>query len=174
VPQQLALYLPGAVNGELGTASEAAFRPGRFPLGGRDRLTSALKGRGDLDVALSSVARGMHGEAVLFTWITGLHGEPLTAEAFPGDIVETEVGPVVVDHAQEPYRVTAGVGMALVSTDGEVVIRYADQFEAVLSGRRGASGVGRDLASALAHEVAMVWPCDPRLHYGEPQQFALR
>jgi hypothetical protein len=163
VPGAVGLALPGAVHGELGPSWDGHFRVGAFPNGGRERILAALRGRVDLETALSDLARNVGGDASLFVWVDRLVGSPLSAEAFPGDIVRTEIGPVVVDHSDEPYRVTARVGMALVASDGEVVLRYRDAFEAVLSRRSDPLRVGRELARALAREVAPVWPCDPRL-----------
>jgi len=169
VPGAVGLALPGAVYGELGPAWQGHFRVGAFPSGGRDRFLAALRGRVDLEAALSDLARDIGGDASLFVWVDRLIGSPLSAEAFPGDIVRTDIGPVVVDHADEPYRVTARVGMALVASDGEVVLRYRDAFEAVLSQRSDPARVGREMARALAHEIAPVWPCDPRLVEAEPE-----
>ena len=165
--------LPGAVHGEMRGCWDGNFRVGRYPVLTRDRLAGALKGRSDLDEALVDIAQSVGGEAVLFTWITELRGDPLSAEGLPGEIIETSVGPVVVDLYDEPYRVTAEVGMALVTSDGDVVVRYADTFEAILSGASRPAHTGRDLAKLLASEVAMVWPNDPRLEIGEPR-FAQR
>jgi hypothetical protein len=163
VPDRVALALPGAVQVAVGETWDGSFRVGRYPVGGRGRLSSALQGRGDLDLALGGVARSVGGAATLVTWIAGLEGDPLTAEAFPGEIVHTRSGSVVIDLADEAYRVRVIVGMALVASDGEVVVRYVDTFEALLSARHGPDRVGRDLAVALAEEVALVWPSDPRL-----------
>lgn len=165
IPPAITQALPGEVGVALGSAGPAHFRPGRYPLGARERIEGALRrDDAELDVVLEAVARGMPGEAALITWVSHLEGEPLTAEGFPGDIIETAVGPVMVDHSDEPYRVHATVGVALVSTTGELVLRYDDNFEAVLSGRDDPDRVGRTVARALADEVDELWPVDPSLY----------
>ncbi len=168
VPAQVAWSLPGAVNGKLGEAQEARFRPARYPPGDRGRVESALRGERELDPVLRGVARSLGGQGALFTWVTELQGDPVTVEGFPGDIIETSSGPVMIDHHQEPYRIQAAVGMALVAWDGEVVLRYDDHFESVLSERNDPARVGRDLADALAAEVSKVWPTDPRFAPSAP------
>ncbi len=167
IPDAIGSTLPGAINGELGARWDGHFLGGRFAPGSRRAIRNALQGKGDLDQALSASARGLdgsHGErAVLVTWVTRIDAEPLTARGFAGDIVQTSSGPVVLDHIEEPFLVDARLGMALVAHDGEVVLRYSDRFETVLSARRGASDAANDLARSLASEVAKVWATDPRL-----------
>jgi hypothetical protein len=72
------------------------------------------------------------------------------------------------DPSDEPYLVSARLCMALVASDGEVVVRYEDRFEGVLSGPDGVHRAGRELARALASEVTKVWAVDPRLMEHEP------
>jgi len=163
VPSEVAVALPGAVHGELGAQWAGQFRVGHYPVGGRDKVRGALRGRTDLEDALSAVAVDVGGDASLFVWVTGRRGTPLTVEGFPGETILTGGGPVLIDLGDEAYRVEARVGMALVAADGEVVLRYTDAFETVLSDGRDAATAGRDLARALAREVATVWPRDPRL-----------
>ena len=109
------------------------------------------------DRLFGEVARSVGGQGTLFTWVDHLDGVPLTAQAFPGQILETPRGPYMVDHGDEPYLVTASVGMALVASDGEVVLRYHDTFETVLSGRYTTERAAADVARRLATEVAKVW-----------------
>ena len=167
IPDAIGTALPGAINGELGARWDGHFLGGRFAPGSRRAVRTALQGRGDLDEALANAARGLDGtaaeRAVLVTWVTEIDAEPLTARGFAGEIVHTSSGPVVLDHIEEPFLVDARLGMALVAHDGEVVLRYSDRFETVLSGRRDASDAASDLARALAVEVAKVWATDPRL-----------
>jgi hypothetical protein len=158
VPGAIALALPGEVQVALGDAWSGRFRSARWPVGGRDRLAAALHRDGSLDDALASLARD--DGLVLVTWVDDLRGDPLTAEALPGEVVHTASGPVIVDLFAEPYRVTAGVGMALVASDGEVVVRYADRFEGLLSASRDSDVVGRELARDLAEQAALLWPTD--------------
>jgi hypothetical protein len=171
VPDQVAMAMPGAIHTRLDGDWTGHFRVGHLPIGARARLETALR-RHDSDAlehTLSDVAAAVGGEATLFTWITELRANPLTSEAFPGDRVDTAAGSVVVDFAEEPYRVEAEVGMALVSADGHVVLRYTERVDSLLSPHRNASRVGRDLASDLASQVVRMWPSDPRLWCHEPE-----
>ncbi|MEZ4322975.1 MAG: hypothetical protein R3F61_36250 [Myxococcota bacterium] len=163
IPHALGVALPGAVNGALGARWDGQFLQGSFAPTTRSALRSALRGKGDVDEALAATVRGLDGSAALITWVTELEGRPLTATGFPGDIVVTDSGPVVLDHIEEPYLIDAQVGMALVARDGEVVLRYTDRFSTVLSARRDSAAAAADLAAALAAEVQKVWACDPRL-----------
>jgi hypothetical protein len=160
--------LPGEVNGALGRAWTGQFVTHPFPTASRQRVVDALRTGRDLDTALADAARAIGGDAALISWMDELEARPLTLSDLPGQLLETPAGPVVVDYPDEPYLVTARVGMALVAADGEVVVRYQDTYETVLSGSRGPSIAGRDLAYALAAEVAMIWAVDPRLLEGEP------
>lgn len=171
VPGEVGMALPGAVGSALGSSWDATFRAGDWPRGHRDKMQAALRGKAGLDAELAEVARDMGGAATLVVWVDGLLGRPVTADGFPGDIVPTEAGPVVVDHRVEPYRVTARIGLALVASDGEVVVRYADAFDAILTEHSDPARVGRELARCMAREVVRVWPTDPRLAVAEPSQF---
>lgn len=162
------LALPGEVNGELGSSWSGQFLTHPFPAASRQRLEEALRTGREVDLALADAARAIGGDAVLISWMDELDAKPLSLFDLPGQVLETAAGPVLVDFPDEPYRVSARVGMALVTADGEVVVRYHDTYETVLSGARGPSVAGRDLAHALAAEVAMVWAVDPRLLEGEP------
>lgn len=169
IPEAMGVALPGEVNGELGLSWGGQFRTHRLPAGPQQRLADALSGRRpDLHAVLAEAAAAVGGEATLFSWVTDLEGDPLTLRGFPGETVETTAGPVVLDHREEPFLVTARVGMALVTQDGEVVIRYEDTYDAILSEEGGASEAGRVLARSLAQEVVLVWATDPRLWAGEP------
>lgn len=155
VPHQIGLALPGAVNGELGPTWSGDFHIARWPDGIDERAIGAIE-RNEWRI-LGSVARAVGGDAVLLTWLTALDGQPITASNMPGDVVDTPAGAVVVDLRDEPYLVTATIGAALVTRDGEVCLRYTDTFEAVLSARYDADRVGRQLARSLAAELTRVW-----------------
>lgn len=173
VPEAIGLALPGAVNGILGRTWDGQFRYSSWPLTARDRVEAALEGSSRrLDGQLGRAARTVGGDAVLITWVDALDARPLTAEGFAGDIVETTAGPAVVDHADEPYHVEVDVGMALVAADGEVVLRYHDAFEALLSSRMPPSHVGRVVAAELASEIGKVWATDPALEEGKADDMA--
>lgn len=163
MPHALRTAFPGEVHAALDGAWVGEFRVGRFPLGGRDRLQTALRSRQELDDTLGLIARASD-SAILVTWVDRLEGTPLTVHSPPGELVSLDAGPVLVDLFDEPYSVEATIGCALVAADGEVVLRYTDSFETVLSGSRDGNTAARELAAALAGEVAKVWPVDPRLN----------
>jgi hypothetical protein len=162
VPEAFAAALPGALNAAMGPSWGGDFAVGRYPAGARRALRAAVRGRADLPEALGRVGRGAGGEGALVTWVERIEARPITALGFAGEIVGTELGPVVVDHRAEPYRVVARVGVALVAADGDVVLRYRDTVETVLSAD-GPDAAARHLARDLAAELALVWPADPRL-----------
>jgi len=172
VPDAVAWALPGAVNAELGLEWDGDFQASAMPLGGKDRLLGALGRRDVLDPALAELARASGGDATLFTWVTSLEADVLSSQNLPGEVVDTIVGPVFVDVTQEPFVVQARIGMALVTRDGEVVVRYEDEYSSLLTEDRSATWVGRDLARRLAEEVALVWATDPRLKEAEGLAFA--
>lgn len=157
VPDAVGYALPGAFHAAVGEGMPARLRPARFPIGARERLEGALRGKGELDDRLADVARGLDGDATLFVWVTRLDGDPLTAEALPGEIVRTLSGPVLVDFADEAYRVHADVGFAFVGKDGTVVVKHTDELEAVLSAHSDADRVGRQMAKAMARDAALLW-----------------
>lgn len=161
VPHEIGMALPGAVNGELGPTWSGSFHLARWPEGADVRVATAIE-RGDWRV-LAPLARAVGGDAVLLTWLTSIDGRPVTADALPGDVVDTAAGPVVVDLRDEPYLVTATIGAALVTRDGEVCVRYTDTFEGVLSARYDPPRVGRQLARSLAEELTHVWVRDGQL-----------
>ncbi|HHO51864.1 MAG TPA: hypothetical protein ENK18_13540 [Deltaproteobacteria bacterium] len=169
IPRAMGLALPGEVNSELGLTWGGQFRSHRLPFVAQQRLADALVGRRpDLHAVLAEAAAAVGGEATLFSWVTDLRGDPLTLRGLPGETVETTAGPVVLDHRDEPFLVTARIGMALVTRDGEVVLRYEDTYDAILSEDGGADETGRVLARSLVQEIVLVWATDPRLWAGEP------
>lgn len=156
--------LPGEVNAALGERWAGQFRAGTLGTMGRMRLSEALRTpAADLDAVLSEVAAGVGGDAVLFTWIDALDGAPVTLLGAEGSVIDTPAGPIVADHGEEPYVVSARVSAALVAHDGEVLLRYGDVFHTVLSASHPPGDAGRDLAEDLAGELALVWATDPRL-----------
>ncbi len=161
VPHQFALALPGQVAAVLGDQWEARFTAGQLSGATADRLRQALRRNAEIDPLLAEIARSTRASGVWFSWVDALTAEPLTAEADAGDVVIAGDSPVVVDFADEPYRVIARLGAALVDRDGQVVLRYEDAFEVLLSGDHGARGAGMALARALARDAAAYWPDDP-------------
>jgi len=157
LPAAVGWELPGAMNGHLGPTWPGSFHAERWPAGRRDRVLDALGQGHGLDDALGDLARSVGGDAVLVTWVDRLAAEPLSLQGFPGDLVSTPNGPVVIDHTNEPYLVDLRVGVALVASDGEVVVRYHQDMHTVLSEARPPTVAGRQLARDLAAEVLKVW-----------------
>ncbi len=164
VPASIAAALPGAINGRVGSSWGGEFSVGRYRMGARRRLANHV-GALSMVPALTDIATRGDEASTLFIWVEEVNASPLSAETFAGDIVVTGAGPVVVDHHVEPYRVSATVGAALVASDGAIVVRYVDHFEAVLTDR-GPSATGRTIAQGLADELSLVWPSDERLMDG--------
>lgn len=162
VPAAVGLALPGEVNGLLGLKWPGQFHDHRIPPAALDRLRDAVRGeRPDLHASLSDAAHFAGGEASLFSWVLDLKGEPLSLRGFPGEVVQTQAGPVVLDHDDEPYLVEAQVGMALVTEDGDVLLRYQDTFHALLSREASPRDTGQQLARGLAEQVVMMWNTEP-------------
>lgn len=174
VPDALATALPGAIHSRLGEEWSGHFRVGQLPMGARNRIENALRRHDvdDLESALATAAEGVGGQGTLFVWLTDLQADPLTAEGFPGDHIQTSAGPVVVDFFEEPFRIRAELGTALVDNEGHVVLRYVDKSESLISPHRSSARVGRELAADLAEQVAKMWPDDPRLWRNTPPSFA--
>lgn len=164
VPAALGERLPGAVNGQLGLAWDGQFRHAPWPVGARERLREALEqpGTKELDAMLAELAsRGP--EATLFTWVREVDGDPVSRHGFPGDTVNTVAGPVHVSHRDEPYVVTLVAGLALVTRDGEVLIRYEYAYHTVLSGDLTARDAAGDLARRMAVDIVKVWATEAEL-----------
>jgi len=168
LPYHVALSLPGAVNGLLGMNWKAQFRTAKYPMGAQARVKSALAGKADLDQTLRQVSGNLGRRAVLYTWLQELHGHPLTRDGAPGWVEETEWGPVVIRWTEEPYLVTMRVGMALVTRDGEVVLRHEDLFTTVLSDYQDPEVAGGDIARNIAAEVMAEWSSDPGFLDNDP------
>jgi hypothetical protein len=166
--EEVGIALPAEVNGQLGDRWRGQFHTGGYPWGVRRQLREALRSGREVDRALGEAAKAIGGDAALITWVDGVDASPLTLTEWPGLVVETAAGPIVVDAQDEPYVVRAQIGMALVAADGEVILRYHDTYETVLSGARGPSEAARDLAYLVAREVAHMWVVDPRLYEVDP------
>lgn len=168
IPRALGQALPGAVNGQLGKRWSGQFRHGRWPAGAAKRMERALAAFPDtvtLDATLESLADQVGSGAVLVTWTRELDGEPVSMYGFPGDLVRTEAGDVVVDQAAETYLVGVEMGIALVTAD-EVLIRYEDRYHTLLSESSGSAGAAERMAGVMATEVAKVWATDTLLPVG--------
>lgn len=149
VPGQLHTALPDSWNGY--------FRDTRLSLAEQVRLTHAVRGEEPLTDALSEIALGVEGEAVLFTWVIENEGTPLTDDHMVGELVFRGGVPVLVDHHSEPYVIRTEIGVALVSTDGELLFRYQDTYDGLLVEDRSAKSLGRDLARDLVADIAPLW-----------------
>jgi hypothetical protein len=172
VAQAWSAAMPGAVDVALGERWDGVFTVGRYALGERALLARAIRDEKPLEAVLSGVGRSQ-GRSTLVTWVDALEGLPLTAERFPGDVVETSAGYVIVRLDDEPYRVRAHVGVALVAADGEVLVRYSDEVEAVLAPGVGVQTAGLAMARELAHEVAKVWPTETQFEPYELEKDAI-
>lgn len=174
IPNAVADALPGAISTRLHPTWEGEFRVTNAGNRTHGRLLDALR-RDDphlLEAALLSAAHDAGGDATLFTWVRHLDGAPVSTLDAPGTYVDGPGGSLLVDLTDDPYLVHAEIGMALVTVDGHVVIRYADSARAVLEPRGGASRAGRQLAASLADEVCKVWPDDPYLYQHGPNAVA--
>ena len=155
--------LPGEINGALGREWQGHFTDHRLPSPSRHQLEDALRDQRMLDPTLAGAAHRMGGQTTLFSWVYELRATPLSLMGPPGSVVSTRTGLSVVDPSEEPHLVSARVGMALVAADGEVVLRYQQTYETILSAAWGPEDAGRSLARALAVEISDVWALDPRL-----------
>jgi len=158
---EVGLALPGAVGGKLGEDFLGTFRATDWPDAARAKVVRALERGHGLDEALGAAGRAAGGEALLVTWVDRLEARPLSLDGAPGDMIDTPRGQVVVDHADEPYLVDLGVGMALVSGDGQVLLRFREDVQTILSAARPPPVVGREVARHLAEEVARTWTRTP-------------
>ena len=160
LPEAFRMALPGEIHAELGTRWDGRFVSGRYGAGQRGALEAALRGERDLDEALGKMSRHQE-HASLVTWVRQIEGTPLTSLGPPGELVETQVGPVFIDLFDEPYRVEALVGCALVAPGGEVVLRYEQHVQGVLAATRPEERTGRELAAGLAEQLSYIWATDP-------------
>jgi hypothetical protein len=162
LPEALGWSLPGAVNGRWARAYPeqplaVTFRSRDWSAPAARRVADAIAAGHGLHDALATLPRSVGGDAVLVTWVDRLSARPLSLDGFPGELVHTAAGPVIVDHAEEPFLVDLRAGMALIAADGEVVMRYQQDMMTVLSATRSPEAVGRELADDLAAEVLKVW-----------------
>lgn len=163
VPEAVGLALPGALASNLPRDWEGQFRVGNYPKSLKAKLADHLANDEPLDALLSELRHREDGVLTLVSWVEDAVVSPITAEAAPGEVVESAVGPVAVNLFEESYRIRATVGLALIASDGDVILRYRDDFESILGAQRNPMRVGRDLALGLAQEIVKMWPSDPRL-----------
>lgn len=163
VPEAVGLALPGALASNLPKDWNGQFRVGTYPKVLKAKLTDHLSKNEPLDSLLSELGLREDGVLTLVSWVEDATISPITTEAAPGEMVESEVGPIAVNLFEESYRIRATVGLALIASDGQVILRYRDDFESILGAQRNPMRVGRDLALGLAQEIVKMWPSDPRL-----------
>lgn len=157
VPEAVAVALPGAIASLLPPEWQGSFLVGRYPGALKSKLIQVLEKDSSIDPILNELQSNNGQMATLVSWVSQLQATPITQEALPGDWVDSQVGPISVNLFEESYRIRASIGMALVAADGEVILRYQDEFESILDGQRTPPRVGRDLAQGLAEEVVKMW-----------------
>lgn len=166
VPAALGTALPGAIHARLDPSWRGSFRVARAPARAQDRLLTALR-RDDperLEATLIELARGAGGSATLFSWVSDLTATPVSTLDAPGATIDGPQGTLLVDLFEEPYLIDAEIGLALVTADGHVIVRYTDTASALLSPDRSPSRTGWALAESFASEICKVWPDDPGLY----------
>ena len=105
---------------------------------------------------MKRVARHSEGDAVLIQWLTGLQATPLCAVEAPRSTTEVAGRLVFVDDRSEPVLVEATLGMALVTREGDIVLRYEDSYQTVLSDAMPLHQACRELARAFSEDVRPV------------------
>jgi hypothetical protein len=163
LPYAFQHQVPGALYGALPRDWDGHFRDQDLTLSQRITLTHALgeDGRG-ISAALTEIAKERGGDATLFTWVVALDGVPLTREHMAGELVLMDDGmPVTVEHDTEPYRIIAEVGLALVSAEGEILFRYQDEYEGLLTDSNPLDAVARGMAHDAVGDIAPFWLSAP-------------
>jgi hypothetical protein len=163
LPEAVALALPGEIGRLLPDAWSGHFRSGRLSSNAAARLEKALsRGESPEDV-MKEVASSGEGEAVLFQWISDMHVTALCTEEAPRTTTEAAGRLVFVDDATEPVLIEATVGIALVTRSGDVVFRYDDTVETILSDATPLHAASRELARTVADEVRGVLLADEEI-----------
>jgi len=154
VPGAFALALPGQLARAMPSEWNGRFRD--QPLSPRMRalLVSGVDGRRSLDQTMREAASKASGEAVLFHWMTDVQAHPLLSSHAPG--TTTRAADRLVFIERDPVLAEATVGLALVSTGGEVLLRYEDRFQVLLSEANRPPRAGRELARYLVDALRPV------------------
>lgn len=168
LPVALRDAVPGALFAEMPEAWSGTFRDAPMSPGVRRQLQHAIGGEGSLELALAEAGRAAGGDAALVVWVVQSSGEPLTASHMVGEMVLTNEVPVMVDHVDEPYQVRVEAGMALVASDGEVLFRYQDTYDGVLTGDSPLRVTARDLARSMVGDIAPMWLDSPEAPVAPP------
>ena len=95
VPEAVGLALPGALASNLPRDWEGQFRVGSYPKSLKAKLADHLANDEPLDALLSELRHREDGVLTLVSWVEDAVVSPITAEAAPGEVVESAVGPVV-------------------------------------------------------------------------------
>lgn len=161
LPAALRDAVPGALFAEMPEAWSGTFRDAPMSPGVRRQMEHAVAGEGSLELALAEAGRSAGGDAALVVWVVQSGGEPLTASHMVGEMVMSNEISVMVDHENEPYVVHMEAGVALVAADGEVLFRYQDDYEGVLSGESPLRVTARDLARTMVGDIAPMWVDSP-------------
>ncbi|MFH1469255.1 MAG: hypothetical protein ABIO70_33025 [Pseudomonadota bacterium] len=146
LPGELASALPPEWRGHM---SDAKVTPAT-----RSQLVAGLDGRRPMEGVLLTAADRVQGEVVLFHWLVDLSAEPLATRLAPGTTQRVADRLVYVDRHTDPVLAEATVGLALVSADGEVFLRYEDRYSFVITGTNTSQRAGRDLARQLVDDLA--------------------
>ena len=107
VPEAVGLALPGALASNLPRDWEGQFRVGSYPKSLKAKLADHLVNDEPLDALLSELRHREDGVLTLVSWVEDAIVSPITAEAAPGEVVESAVGPVAVNLFEESYRIRA-------------------------------------------------------------------
>jgi hypothetical protein len=120
----------------------------------RSQLVAGLGGRRPMEGVLQTAADRVPGQVVLFHWMLDLAAEPMAANVAPGTTQRVADRLIYVDQHTDPVLAEATVGLALVSADGEVFLRYEDRYTFVITGTNTSQRAGRDLARQLVDDLA--------------------
>lgn len=146
LPGQLARYMPENWKGVLTDTS--------LGLRERSKIThSLLSSPTDLDKTLEKL---VDNTALLFHWISAFEAVPLSTTIEPATTTRVAERYVFVDSKTDPVLVNIKLGLALVSAEGQILLRYQEHYEVVLSEAKGPDSAGRDLARQVASDVALV------------------
>jgi hypothetical protein len=159
VPELLSVSIPGELARGLPPEWMPHLRAASQNPRALRRLARTLE-RGDSPEALMRrIAARVDEDAVLFQWIQAIRLNPLCATEVPRSTTEVAGRLVFIDDRVEPVLVEATLGMALVRRDGDIVLRYQDTYETVLSEATSVQRACRELARAFLDDLkpALSW-----------------
>lgn len=152
--EELSWAIPAEVNAAVGTAWMGPFVRTRLPPRLHRALATGLAREQDVSAI---VRRRLPSGPVLVTWLDDVTAAPMTLASLPGEVVDSPVGPIVVDGTNEPFLVQATIGAALVEPDGTVLHRSYRTYDAVMRGEHALDVTALDLARGVAQQVASAW-----------------